>query len=343
MRVEGAVTTISWIPSEAVSGVVLRVPFQVGMSHYDDPPPDQIGDVGEFLAADRARFANRLAAWIEVEDGVVVSHGHVGGGHIGSTTLRVGGFDMTFTAIALPDRRDAEQQGSTAVRFVQTSGGRTGAPMPRRVSRRPYVQLAAPLAWTTLCLTLHADGRQEHALVGASPFPRHWVYDGAGRLVHKSATIDYARWSAEAFGEQTPWGASDSPVLVSEVESALERELSLSIMRRGRRPQIRRLAAGTHLTEQGEQADQLFVLLDGLLQVEVDGEALAGIGPGAVLGERALLEHGRRTATLTALTTCRVAVAERGALDERALRGLASGHAREDARTSHPRPARSRP
>jgi len=334
-RVQGSATTISWIPSEAVTGAVLRVPFQVGMAHYDDPPPPQLDDVDGYLAADQARFANRLDAWIAVRDGRVVDFGHSGAGRIGATTLRIGRFDATFAAVSLPDRRSAtlldDGQGRTAVRFEQTAGGRTGVPAPRRVSRPPYLQIAAPLAWTTLQLTLHADGRQEHALVGASPFPRHWVYDATGRLAHKSATIDYQSWSLNMFGEQTPWGDVDSPVLVAEVETALERELSLAIMRSGERPRLRTLRQGENLTEQGEEAEDIFLLLDGLLQVDVDGTVVSEVGPGAVLGERAVVERGRRTATLTALTPCRVAVAERSVLDHEALRALADSHRREQA------------
>ncbi len=56
MRVEGVVTAVSWIPSEAVAGAVLRIPFEVGLAHYDDPPPDVLVEIDSFLAADRARF-----------------------------------------------------------------------------------------------------------------------------------------------------------------------------------------------------------------------------------------------------------------------------------------------
>ena len=332
MRVEGSVTAVSWIPSEAVTGVVFRVPFEVGVSHYDDPPPEVLPDIGEFLASDRARFVNRLQAWIEVHDGVIVEHGHGGAGRIGSTTLRLGGRGMSFAAVALPDRRTTERVGDTTAQFEQTAGGRTGVPAPRRVSRPPFVQLAAPLAWTTLRLTLHADGRQEFGLVGASPFPRHWVYDDGGRVMSKSATINYRQWSISAFGRHSPWGDTDSPAVVSEVESALERELSTHIMRSGVKPRIRRLRAGQRLTEQHEQADDLFLLLDGVLQVEVDGEVLAEIGPGALLGERAILESGRRTATLAAVTSCTVAVAGRDSIDPDALREVSRGHRREEGR-----------
>ncbi len=57
------------------------------------------------------------------------------------------------------------------MRFVQTTGGRTALPAPRPVRPPPYVQWQAPLVWTTLSLTLHADGRAEYALTGASRFP----------------------------------------------------------------------------------------------------------------------------------------------------------------------------
>ncbi|MDX6308738.1 MAG: hypothetical protein QOI06_1784 [Nocardioidaceae bacterium] len=330
MRVEGAVTAVSWIPSEAVSGLVYRMPFEVGVSHYDDPPPDELPDLDGFLAADRARFANQLTAWIEVEDGVVVDHGHVGKGRIGSTTLRVAGVGMTFAAVPFTDRQNVVRVGESAVRFEQTAGGRTGVPAPRRVKQAPYVQFAAPLAWTTVAVTLHADGRVEPELSEASPFPRHWIYDGAGRLTHKSARINYHRWSTEAFGHRTPWGDPDSAALIAEAETALERQLSLRIMREGAKPTIRRIPAGEYLTKQGDQGDELYLLLDGLLRVDVDGEELAEIGPGAVLGERAILESGRRTASLTAVTRCQVAVADRDTLSPEVLAELAQSHRRED-------------
>ncbi len=66
MRYESSITSLSWIPSEAVGGTT-RCPSTSGMAHYDPPPPDELGDLDELRAADRFRFANRLAAWIEVD------------------------------------------------------------------------------------------------------------------------------------------------------------------------------------------------------------------------------------------------------------------------------------
>lgn len=100
-------------------------------------------------------------------------------------------------------------------------------------------------------------------------------------------------------------------------------------MRAGRSPTVRRFAEGDHLTEQGAPGSELFLLLDGILAVLVDGEPVGEVGPGAVLGERALLEGGVRTATLVALTPVRVAVAAADAVDLDRLRQLAALHGGE--------------
>ena len=44
MRIESSVTTLSWIPSEAVTGVN-KGAFEMGFTHYDEPPPDVIDDL----------------------------------------------------------------------------------------------------------------------------------------------------------------------------------------------------------------------------------------------------------------------------------------------------------
>src|SRR3954466_3293540 len=91
MRIERSVTSISWIPSEAVRGST-KLPFSVGMAHYDDAPPDSL-DGGSTVDApdplrggDRFRVANHLSAWIEVEDGRITASGQTGNPMIGGTT-----------------------------------------------------------------------------------------------------------------------------------------------------------------------------------------------------------------------------------------------------------------
>jgi hypothetical protein len=203
-------------------------------------------------------------------------------------------------------------------------------PLPRKLNRPPFVQVVPPLVWTTLALTINADGSSKAEVIGASPFPRHWIYDDSLRLANKVAVTDFKSWSGDIFGERTPWGAEDSPAFVTEVETALERELSQTIMRGGAKPKIRKLKTGEALVEQGQAGDELFLLLDGVLSVDVDGKALAEVGPGAILGERALLEGGKRTATLRALTPARVAVASAEQISPDALAELATGHRREE-------------
>ena len=135
---------------------------------------------GGTAGRDRFRFANELRAWIEVNDaGQITDAGYAGSGLIGSTTLQLGALKYRFEAVKLPDLRREPERGDGWIRFSQTVGGRTGLPMPRRVSRKPFVQWQAPLVWTTLTLGMHADGHADFAMTGASPFPRHWIYDGA--------------------------------------------------------------------------------------------------------------------------------------------------------------------
>jgi diacylglycerol kinase family enzyme len=62
-----------------------------------------------------------------------------------------------------------------------------------------------------------------------------------------------------------------------------------------------------------------------ILEVEVDGERVAEMGPGTMLGERASLEEGKRTATLRALTKSRVAVVPAERLERHELEALAAG------------------
>jgi hypothetical protein len=334
MRFEGSVTALSWIPSEAVAGLA-KLPFGSGVAHYDVTPPDVIGQpgttVGELREADRFRFANHLSAWVETDDnGTIVRAGYQGGGLIGSTTLTLGK-GISIAAVALPDKQAEPEIVGERVRFLQTAGGRTGVPAPRTVRRFPFVQYHAPIAWSTLALTIHNDGRVEGQLVGASPFPRHWVYDTKGELIAKTGVINFKTWYKEAFGDNTPWGDLDSPALVTAVETALERELSQLIMRGAAKPAIRKVKEGGTLVNQGDEGDDMFLLLDGVLGIEVDGNELAVLGPGAVLGERAILEGGRRTATLRAVTPCKVAVASAATVDHEALTRLSSGHHREDA------------
>jgi CRP-like cAMP-binding protein len=75
---------------------------------------------------------------------------------------------------------------------------------------------------------------------------------------------------------------------------------------------------------------EIYLLLDGVIAVSVDGTQLAELGPGAVLGERAMLEQGLRTSTLRAVTDCVVAATDADNVDQDKLRELGRLHHRED-------------
>jgi hypothetical protein len=314
----------------------MKAGFATGLAHYDPPPPGQLapGQLQTMLESDVFRFGNVLSAWAEFDGNRVVAHGRAGGLLIGATTVRIGPLDATFQAVGMPELRYPPEIGDGLISWIQTAGGRTSVPLPRKVSRPPYIRMHAPLVWTTLRLTLYASGAVKHELVGGSPFPRHWVYDASGDLVLKAGVADWRHWLGQPSWAATPWGAEDSPVVAASAETALERELSALLMHGARKPKIRKLKADDVLAKQGDPGESLFLVLDGVLDVSVDGRKVGNLGPGAVVGEHAVLESSPRTATLTAMTPLKVAEAPAEAIDRAALAELAQGHRRELAEDS---------
>jgi CRP-like cAMP-binding protein len=157
------------------------------------------------------------------------------------------------------------------------------------------------------------------------------IYDAIGTLAGKSAMIDFKTWYRTATLAHTPWRGQENFVLAAAAETPLERRLSLAIMRGGgRQPRAAKITAGETIFAEGEMADEIVLVLDGMVEVEVEGAALAKLGPGAILGERASLEQGRRTATVRARTDCRIVSYQASALRLEDLRELATGHHRED-------------
>src|SRR4051794_18579515 len=46
MKHEAAAVALTWIPSEAIGGL-LRGPFDAGITHYDQPPPERLDPIVE--------------------------------------------------------------------------------------------------------------------------------------------------------------------------------------------------------------------------------------------------------------------------------------------------------
>jgi CRP/FNR family transcriptional regulator, cyclic AMP receptor protein len=67
------------------------------------------------------------------------------------------------------------------------------------------------------------------------------------------------------------------------------------------------LAAGSELTHQGEMGGEFIIVLDGFVDVVIDGEVVANCGPRDFFGEIALLE-GRRRRVATVVAKTKVAV-----------------------------------
>jgi Cyclic nucleotide-binding domain len=299
VRFDATATAITWLPFAALDRLP-AVPLELAVAHHDEPPPEVVSDLDELRRRDAFREANELHAWIKVDGDEIVDYGQTGRSVLGEGP-ELEAHQVAFAAVEFPVIQPEPEVGDGWVRFTQTAGGRIGLPAPRAVAGRAYFEIGAVSAWTTLQLLLRTDGEAEARLVASSPFPRHSLYGADRRLVDVFGSVDLR------LDEDSPWQRGTA-AFADSVASQLERRLAESFLRNGAALARRRVPRGETLVEQGEPGHDLFVLLDGILDVEIDGEVVAQIGSGAILGERAALGDGRRTATLRAVRACRVAV-----------------------------------
>ena len=141
--------------------------------------------------------------------------------------------------------------------------------------------------------------------------------------------------------------AADTGVLmrraVPSVEESLFARLPATVRDRIERtaPQ-RTIPAGEWMLQQGDPASSMFVLLAGRAEVVIGGQVVRELGPGAVIGELALLTGGVRSASIRARRECRVLEVPRAVLDEAigndpaALSALVAALARQLADASPP-------
>jgi hypothetical protein len=300
MRVESSITAVTWLPFGVLDSMP-NLPLGVAVAHYDEPPGELLGDLDALREADGFREANELRGWIEVEDGAIIDYGLDGRSLAAGGGLDLGSEQIAFPAVEFPVIQPEPQVEADGVRFSQTVGGRIGLPVPRPLAGKSYFHLGSATAWTTLELVLRTDGSSEGRLVAASPFPRHSVYDTDGMLVDEQGVTDYESWHRQSTGE-SPWGDE------SALDEQLDRELDHVALRSGAKLPRHRLGAGETLVEQDEAGTDMYLLVEGVLDVEIDGAVIAQVGAGALVGELAVLGDGRRTATLRAVRPARVAV-----------------------------------
>jgi len=300
-----------------------------GLMHYDPPPPLSVTDLDSMRHRGEFRFANILRAWIHVEEGRIRDYGYAGGVIMGLTPITAGPLRVMLPAKPNPVIQHPPQLMGDAVTFVQTAGGRPGFSFLKPSPRWPFLVTRPFTIWTTIELTIRADGSSSQRLAGASPFPRHWLYDDDGHLAEKAALTRASLWASTVFGTHTPWGGQDQAPVVAPPETELERALAEQIMQGGEHPAVRNVQAGEFLFRQAEVGTLIALILDGNFEIRVNGKTVGHAGPGTVVGERALLEGGRRTADLRALTEGRVAEAGPGPLSAEQLSELAQGHQRE--------------
>jgi CRP-like cAMP-binding protein len=183
------------------------------------------------------------------------------------------------------------------------AGKGVGVPMVIVVSDTDYLErvgsLFAPMAWKVFTL-----GRRRRADIGS--FSVRFVDD----------------LRPEIDPEQT-WPAMEERFFRRGVErwsffEGLRQAIVDELMARGK---TRMVAEGATLVAEGGAEGEMFVVLEGCLEILANGKSLDVAGKGELIGEIALLSpERRRTATVRALIPSKVL-----ALNHNALRSLAAG------------------
>jgi CRP/FNR family transcriptional regulator, cyclic AMP receptor protein len=65
---------------------------------------------------------------------------------------------------------------------------------------------------------------------------------------------------------------------------------------------------GDFIFRQGDPGDVMYALIDGEIEINVDGTRISTVKQGEVLGEMALIDKKPRSATAMALSDCKVVV-----------------------------------
>lgn len=76
-------------------------------------------------------------------------------------------------------------------------------------------------------------------------------------------------------------------------------------------PKARRVAAGEVLFRRGDAANEMYVVLEGQVDVSLDGRLVESLPPGSILGEMGIVDQGPRSADAIAATDARIEVIDK--------------------------------
>ena len=71
------------------------------------------------------------------------------------------------------------------------------------------------------------------------------------------------------------------------------------------------LAVGERLFSQGDAGETMYAILEGELEIVVDGATVDRVSTGRLVGETAIIESAPRSATVVAVAPCRLAAVNR--------------------------------
>jgi CRP-like cAMP-binding protein len=74
---------------------------------------------------------------------------------------------------------------------------------------------------------------------------------------------------------------------------------------------IRVLAPGEVVFREGDAGDLMFAVIEGVIELSVNGRTVDAVGPAQIIGEMALIDHSARSATATAQGEAKVAPVDR--------------------------------
>ena len=143
MRIERLTTSISWIPSNSILGV-MRLPFAAGIMHYDPPPPLELTELEAMQQWGEIRFANKLSAYIELEDGEITSCGYSGSLLMDRTPISAGPLRVKLPTKGHREIRSVPHVTATGATFVSAyarvgfSSHSPGSDISKLSSARPF-------------------------------------------------------------------------------------------------------------------------------------------------------------------------------------------------------------